>query len=112
MKTNEIEMALDGAANVFEAKGLVNIRNCLSMIAATRVGTVPLYRPFGTEWEWVDRPLPYAMAKYRADLIEAIGKWEPRVRVTSISFRADNPAAMDGKLIPVVRFKLREGVSL
>lgn len=112
MKTNEIEMALDGAANIFEATGLISIRNCLATIANTRIGTVPMRRHFGTAWEWVDKPLPYAMAKYRADLINAIDKWEPRVKVISISFKSDATAAMNGRLIPVVRFKLREGVTL
>lgn len=112
MTMDEIEIALDGTANIFEATGLINIRNCLSTIAATRLKTVPLRRHFGTEWEWVDKPLQYAMAKYRADLIDAIDKWEPRVRIVSISFRTDNIAAMSGKLVPIVRFKLREGVVL
>ena len=52
------------------------------------------------------------MARYRADLMEAIDRYEPRVEVLSITFKKDKAAAMDGKLCPVVRFKLHEGVEL
>lgn len=112
MQNEEFVLALDGASDIFGAVGLHDIRNCLNTIAATRVGSVPLYRHFGTDWEWIDRPEPYAMARYRADLMEAIDRYEPRVEVLSITFKSDKLAAMDGKLCPVVRFKLREGVAL
>lgn len=106
------EVALNGSANIFIASGLENIRNCLCAIAATRVGSVPLYRHFGTDWQWVDHPEPVAMARFRAELMEAIDKYEPRVEITSIAFKVDKTRAMDGRLYPVVRFRLREGVTL
>ena len=106
------EIALTGGTNIFAASGLENIRNCLSAIAATRVGSVPLYRHFGTDWQWVDHPEPVAMARFRAELMDAIDKYEPRVEITSISFKPDKTQAMDGRLYPVVRFRLREGVTL
>ena len=112
MANEEFVLQLDGASDIFGAVGLHDIRNCLKTIAATRVGSVPLYRHFGTDWEWIDRPEPYAMARYRADLMEAIDRYEPRVEVLSITFKKDKAAAMDGKLCPVVRFKLHEGVEL
>lgn len=108
----DLEMILDGTSNVFTATGAANIKNCLCTIAATRVGTVPMLRHFGTDWQWLDLPEPAAMAKYRADLIDAIEQWEPRVKVISISFKNDKSTAQNGKIIPVVRIKLREGVTL
>lgn len=105
------EIALTGGTNIFAASGLENICNCLCAIAATRVGSVPLYRHFGTDWQWVDHPEPAAMARFRAELMEAIDRYEPRVEITSISFKADKTQAMDGRLYPVVRFRLREGVA-
>ncbi|MEA5034039.1 GPW/gp25 family protein [Cloacibacillus evryensis] len=112
MLTNELEVMLDGKTDIFGAIGLQNIHNCLNAIASTRIGSVPLYRHFGTDWEWVDKPEPYAMAKYRADLMEAIDKYEPRIKVISISFRRSTADAFDGKLYPIVRFKIREGVEI
>lgn len=112
MMTNELEMVLDDSSNIFGAVGLQNIHNCLNAIASTRIGNVPLYRHFGTDWEWIDKPEPYAMAKYRADLMEAIDKYEPRIKVISISFRQNTAGALDGKLYPTVRFKIREGVEI
>lgn len=108
----DLEMVLDGASNVFTATAVANIKNCLCTIAATRVGTVPMLRHFGTDWQWLDLPEPTAMAKYRADLVDAIEQWEPRVQVLSVSFKKDKTAAQTGKIIPVVRIKLREGVTL
>ena len=46
-----------------------------------------MLRHFGTDWQWLDLPEPAAMAKYRADLIDAIEQWEPRVKVISIAFK-------------------------
>lgn len=109
---NVFEMALKGGSNIFAASGLDNIRNCLCAIAATRVGSVPLYRHFGTDWQWVDRPEPAAMARYRAELMEAIAKFEPRVEILSISFKAEKTQAMDGRIYPVIRFRLADGVTL
>lgn len=108
----ELEIILDGTTDIFGASGLRDLHNCLNIIAATRVGSVPLYRHFGTDWEWIDRPEPYAMARYRADLMEAIDRYEPRVKVLSITFKKDKSAAMGGKLYPAVRFRLREGAEI
>lgn len=112
MANEELEMILDGTTDIFGAAGLRDLRNCLNTIAVTRVGSVPLYRHFGTDWEWVDKPEPYAMARYRADLMEAIDKYEPRIKVISISFRRSTADAFDGKLYPIVRFKIREGAEI
>lgn len=112
MTNEEFELALDGTTDIFSAVGLQDIRNCLNMIAATRVGSVPLYRHFGTDWEWVDRPELYAMARYRADLMEAINRYEPRVEVLAITFKNGKSAAMGGTLYPAVRFRLREGIEI
>lgn len=107
------ELNLNGSGgSVFGAAGLEDIRNCLCMIAAVRTGTVPLYRHFGTNWSWIDAPEPTAMARYRADLMEAIKRFEPRVDVVSISFKRDAAAAGTGRIFPVVKFKLKEGVTL
>lgn len=108
----EFEILLNGAADIFGAKGLADIRNCLSMIVATRIGSTPLYREFGTDWAWVDVPEPHAMARFRADIISAVEKYEPRVRIISVSFRKDRTKAADGRLSPLVRFRLAEGVSI
>lgn len=120
MKQSDLELLLDGVNGIFESRsGLANIKCCMETIAATKVGSVPLRRDFGTNWDWVDMPLQASMARYRAALIEAIEKHEPRVEVTKISFKADTSAASDvtsaasnGRLIPIVKFKIKEGVQI
>jgi phage baseplate assembly protein W len=48
----------------------------------------------------LDEPLPRAKAKLSAEIIAAIRRYEPRARVTGISFSGDG---MEGRLIPTVR---------
>lgn len=96
----------------FGAAGIRDIAQCLRTIATTRVGTVPLDRVFGTLWEWIDKPEPVAMARYREDLYDAIERFEPRVEIVSIQFKKDPALAANGGLNPVVRWKPREGVTL
>jgi hypothetical protein len=113
VRAESFELALTAREDFdFGASGLADIAQCLRVIATTRAGTVPLDRSFGTSWDWIDRPEPVAMAKYRAELFDAIRKWEPRVEVLGISFRRDGSAAMTGRLIPVVRLRLAEGVDV
>ncbi len=107
-----IDLILTGTDNIYGATGLEDIRNCLNTIATTAIGTVPLYREFGTDWTFLDAPTPVAMAKFRAALFDAFEKWEKRVKVTSISFRPDTREGSEGHLIPVVKYHIKEGVTI
>ena len=73
-------------------------------ICATTKYSVPLDRRFGLNAVMLDAPTPKAMAALQAEIIMAIRKYEPRARVTQVSFEGD----MDGKLIPKVRVRIDE----
>ena len=88
------------------AEVVQNVRTIL----ATRVGTVPLDRAFGSEWDMVDRPLPVAQQLARAAFFDAVQKYEPRAVIEQIEFRRDAEGAMDGRLIPELTIPLAEGV--
>ena len=64
--------------------------------------TVPLDRNLGIIADALDEPMPVAMAKISSDVIDAISEYEPRAKVTQISFDGD----IDGKLIPKVRIEI------
>ncbi len=79
-------------------------------IIATRVGTVPLDRAFGTEFDMLDRPLPVAMQLARAAFCAAVQRFEPRAVVEEIGWDPDYADAEDGILHPVLTIALADGV--
>lgn len=70
---------------------LRNVRTILT----TPIGTCPLYREFGFDASVLDSPFNVAQNQFAVEAIEAIERWEPRVRVKKVDFQAD----MNGKLI-------------
>lgn len=72
----------------------------IAVILSTPMGTVPLYRDFGLDWSFLDKPTPVAKALMVAPVREAIQRWEPRATVLDVSFSED--PAQPGILIPTV----------
>lgn len=67
----------------------------IAVILSTPKGSVPLYRDFGLDCSFLDKPKPKAEMMMRVEIREAIEKWEPRARVIGIAFSEDitNPGA-------------------
>ena len=61
---------------------LQNIR----LLVETRKGTIPMYREFGTEQAFVDKPPAVAETLAAADIREAIRTFEPRATLRDIRF--------------------------
>lgn len=78
---------------------LQNVRTILT----TPRGTVPLLREFGVSREILDEPLPTAQAKYTAEIINAVEKWEPRAKVTHVKYSGDG---QEGKMAAKVQVKI------
>lgn len=74
----------------------------IKTILTTYKYDVPLDRNFGIRADGLDEPIPVAMAKTSADIVEAILEYEPRANVKQVFFEGDD----DGKLIPTVRIEL------
>ena len=72
----------------------------IAVILSTPMGTVPLYRDFGLDWSFLDKPTPVAKVLMVAPVREAIQRWEPRATVLDVSFSED--PAQPGVLIPRV----------
>ncbi len=64
----------------------------VALILATVKGTVPLYRDFGLDREFLDMPMPEAEVRMIAPIREAVEQWEPRATVKDVFFTR----SMDG----------------
>ncbi len=73
-----------------EREILRNVKNILS----TPIGTCPLYREFGVDMSMLDKPMEIAETLYTIAAVEAVNRWEPRVRVDAVTFTP----SLDGKL--------------
>lgn len=78
---------------------LQNVRT----IVTTTIKSVPLYRDFGVDFNMLDMPIPIAQAKLTAAIISAVPKWEPRARVTKVTYEGDGA---EGILVPKVQVRV------
>lgn len=73
-----------------------NVRTILT----TRKGSVPLDREFGIDISLVDLPATVIKGRLTNEIISAVERYEPRARVTEVTFSGD---AADGIIYPVVK---------
>ena len=113
-----VEITLN-APVIIGATGIDDINQCIRYIVLCIVYSCPMDRGFANKGSYIDAPIPHAVAMRIAELTEAIEQNEPRVRVTSIKIVSAGQkaqeaasAAMDGRTMPVIRYRLREGVEL
>ena len=90
----------------FAPEGVMEILQNVRTILATRKGSVPLDRAFGISWDNVDQSLPAAKMLMRSEVIDAIERYEPRAKVTSVDFAEDVEGAIDGVLKPIVTVQI------
>lgn len=109
----------ENAPAIIGATGIEDINQCIRYIVLCVIYSCPMDRGFANKGTYIDAPIPHAVAMRIAELTEAIEQHEPRVRVVSIKLipagkqaQEAASAAMDGRTRPVIRYRLREGVSL
>ncbi len=82
-----------GIGNVVQ--GVDDINQCLAIILATPPGSDPLRPTFACDlWRWIDAPLTVARPHLVREIVEAITRWEPRVRVLSVVIDPVAPAQL------------------
>lgn len=81
-----------------EAQRREIIRNVRTLLV-TPIGTCPLYRDFGLNTTYLDRPLSIAQNLMAVEVIEAIEKWEPRVQVKEVTFEPDQEGKLKTKVV-------------
>ena len=93
-----------GALKFNETDTVKSVLQNVAVILATPKGTVPMYRDFGVNTEFLDLPMPVAKVRMIAEIREAVEAWEPRARVVGVRFSEE--AAAEGVLIPVVEVEI------
>ncbi len=58
----------------------------IALILNTRKGTVPMYREFGLDMSFIDKPPAIAEALARSAIVEAVENFEPRAKILNIDF--------------------------
>jgi phage baseplate assembly protein W len=72
-----------GIGNVVQ--GIADINHCIGIILSTPQGSDPLRPIFACDlWRLLDAPITVARPALVRDIVEAITRWEPRVRVLSV----------------------------
>lgn len=78
----------------------------IHLILSTPKGSVPMYRDFGIDTDFLDRPLPAIQTQLAARVKDSITTFEKRATIESISFDYDkkNPE----KIIIVVEVDVED----
>jgi phage baseplate assembly protein W len=71
-------------------QGEEDIAQCVFIIVTTQKGSDPLRPEFGVDLlSYIDSPMNIAAANLTRELATQINKWEPRVKVTDVSYKID-----------------------
>lgn len=81
------------------------LQNCY-LILTTRKGTIPMYREFGLDMSFVDRPLPVAQVMMISSVKTALEEFEPRATFVGLSFEQNSKAP--GGIIPILEVEINE----
>lgn len=74
----------------------------IQLILTTPKGSVPMYREFGLEQDFIDKPIPVAQTLMTSRIREALEMFEPRAKFVGITFSEETP----GKLIPILEVEI------
>ncbi len=93
-----------GKYGLFETDEVRSVLRNIAVILATPLGSVPLYRDFGLDQSFLDKPKNQAEFYMTTPVREAIELWEPRAEFVNLTFLDDpsNP----GRLIPIVEVEI------
>lgn len=76
----------------------------VATILSTPKGTAPLYRDFGIDTDFLDRPIQVARTLMISRVTEAVEEFEPRARVVRVTVEIDKNNT--GRLIPTVEVEI------
>lgn len=89
-----------------ESETVSSVLQNIAVILSTPRGSVPLYREFGLDMSFLDKPIPVARTMMISRVREAIERWEPRAKVVNVTFSGSvsAPAQLD----PVVEVEIND----
>lgn len=93
-----------GKIRLNEPETVNSVLQNVALILATPKGSSPMYRDFGLDQSFLDKPLPVAKVMLRVAVKEAIEDWEPRAGFVNMEFSGDT--ADPASLRPVVQVEV------
>lgn len=102
MVITQINLAQPQQIDFAPANVLIEVAQNVYTLLSTDKYTVPLDRDFGLAAAFIDQPINLIQAQLRAEIMEAIARYEPRFIVQEIDFQAGK-GARQGQLYPIVR---------
>ena len=87
-----------------ETDTLSSVLQNIAVILCTPKGSVPQYRESGLTVTMLDKPTPMAKMMMRAEVREAIERWEPRAQFVSMTF--EERITQPGTLWPTVEVEI------
>jgi len=68
-------------------QGLNDVRQCVQLILTTTQGSDPLRPLFGSKlYQYIDDPVVSAAPLICAEILDCIGKWEPRITIKKLIY--------------------------
>jgi len=89
-----------------ESDRVSSVLQNIAVILSTPKGSVPLYRTFGVDMTFLDKPSPVAKVMMVPAAREAIQEWEPRAEVLDV-VPVEDPAR-PGKMMPRVKVDIHD----
>ena len=92
------------ALRISEPDTVTSVLQNIAILLSTPKGSVPQYREFGLSATMLDKPTPVAKMMMRAEVREAIERWELRARFVSMTF--EERITQPGTLWPTVEVEI------
>lgn len=90
---NEYEVLIrPQVINFSPSSELEEILQNVRTICSTPKFSVPMDRELGVDTQFLDQPMSSVANKYKAEVIAAVRRFEPRARITRIEFFRDEEA--------------------
>lgn len=100
------EVEIDGTIDLdWGAQGNAQIHQSLILLLSTRRGEQANQRAWGVDWTALDNYGPQAEAEFRYDVVKAVQRWFPNVKIKEIQF---NPDHLTGRATPVITYEIEE----
>ena len=84
-----------------EDKVLYVLQN-IALLLNTKKGTVPMYREFGLDMNFIDKPIDVAETIAFSEITDAVEEFEPRATVVDVTFEKTT----DGKIAIAVEVEI------
>lgn len=82
------------------AEGIASLRQCISIILHTSLGSDPLRPLFGSRvYKYQDAPVNIAIPNIKASIIEALRIWEKRIKVQSVNHRIVDAGHLEFEIV-------------